>query len=55
MGRPLSELTKAELIEALEHVGRLYHKALKRHERDMDMLDPERDVRFLMEQPLAGM
>ena len=37
-GRPIMEMTKEELIEALEEMGRLYNEELKRHSRSMCFL-----------------
>lgn len=37
MGRPLSELTKEELIEAVEYLGRELKVAHESHKRTLDM------------------
>ena len=38
MGTPITDLSKEELIDALELVGRLYNEALKQRMKDLDTL-----------------
>lgn len=38
MGRPVEELSKDELIEALVLMSKLYEEALKRHSEDLSAL-----------------
>ena len=37
-GRPIADLTRAELIEALHTMARLYTGALRSHSRDLRVL-----------------
>lgn len=37
-GRPLTELSREELIEALEQMGRLYHNALEQDAKRMEFV-----------------
>lgn len=38
-GRPLTELSREELIEAVEELGAAYQAALKEHSRQLGFLD----------------
>jgi hypothetical protein len=38
MGKPVSSMSKEELIEALKNVSYLYKSTLEQHSKDLDLL-----------------
>lgn len=36
MGRPIEEMSREELMDALEHMGTLYSRAVQEHLSDLD-------------------